>query len=346
MKRLEEISIIRPIVIVLCVVMHSFTIYGGGWPLPNNIQLIATYTWIQRLTYSFMLETFVFISGYVFAFQIYGLCKTFTLKGIAKKKFKRLIIPSLIFSVLNLVIFDFYSNGCSAIDLIYKIFCGVGHMWFLPMLFLCFIFSYLIVKLKIKEEFKLLLLLLISVLSIIPLPFRVSQTMYYLLFFYLGMYCYNNKNYITNKFANKSNIVKLLIVFVVTFIVGTIFRDKLFMLNKEETNVIVKIFILIAAKILMIAYSLIGTILLYLIVMYFLKLGNKPLTILLKSNEICMGVFVIHHFLLQYIYYRTNIPTVLGTYWLPWFSFIFVLFLSIVISVGLKKTKIGNFLLG
>lgn len=93
MKRLNEITIIRPIVVLLCVVMHSFTIYNGAWPLPHTIHYVEAYAWIQRVTYSFMLETFVFISGYVFAFQIYESGKRITLKDIIRKKQKDLLFP-------------------------------------------------------------------------------------------------------------------------------------------------------------------------------------------------------------------------------------------------------------
>lgn len=69
-NNLSEISVIRPILIVLLVVYHAFIIYRGGWVQPVGYQDNTTYWWIASSAYSFMLEMFVFISGYVWAFQI------------------------------------------------------------------------------------------------------------------------------------------------------------------------------------------------------------------------------------------------------------------------------------
>lgn len=68
-KILTEVSVIRPILIVLLVVYHSFIIYQGGWSEPDGFEPNRTYWWISKASYSFMLEAFVLISGYVFAYQ-------------------------------------------------------------------------------------------------------------------------------------------------------------------------------------------------------------------------------------------------------------------------------------
>jgi len=66
---LSEIAFIRPLLIVLLVMYHAFIIYMGGWQEPSGFIPCKGYEWIARFSYSFMLETFVFISGYLFAFQ-------------------------------------------------------------------------------------------------------------------------------------------------------------------------------------------------------------------------------------------------------------------------------------
>jgi len=98
-KQLDEVNIIRPIVIVLLVLMHSFTIYAGGWSMPEGIHDVRAYFWIAKMSFSCMLEIFVFISGYLFAYQIYELKMKYTFKKILSSKFKRLIIPSIVFSL-------------------------------------------------------------------------------------------------------------------------------------------------------------------------------------------------------------------------------------------------------
>ena len=60
---LYEVAFIRPILIVLLVVYHAFIIYRGGWEPPVGFKNVVVYKWIAEVSYSFMLETFVFISG-------------------------------------------------------------------------------------------------------------------------------------------------------------------------------------------------------------------------------------------------------------------------------------------
>ena len=69
-NRLSEIDVIRPVLIFLLILYHSFIIYAGGWREPAGFEPNAAYWWIAKGSYSFMLETFVFISGYVFMYQI------------------------------------------------------------------------------------------------------------------------------------------------------------------------------------------------------------------------------------------------------------------------------------
>ena len=102
-KSLNDILIIRPLAIFLLVVWHSFIIYTGGWKQPESFKHIETYWWIAKASYACMLELFVFISGYVFALGLEK--KNPTLKNTIFSKFKRLIFPSLIFSIIYYIMF-------------------------------------------------------------------------------------------------------------------------------------------------------------------------------------------------------------------------------------------------
>lgn len=46
--RLDEVTLMRTILAVLIVLMHSFTCYQGGWPPPEGYKDIPTYMWIAR----------------------------------------------------------------------------------------------------------------------------------------------------------------------------------------------------------------------------------------------------------------------------------------------------------
>lgn len=110
---LNDVMIMRPIVIFLLIVTHSFTMYtGGSWSLPEGINEVYAYGEIAHIAFSFMLETFVFISGYLFAMQQQRQQKPFTF--FLLKKLQRLVVPGIIFSTAYIACFDseiFKSGG-------------------------------------------------------------------------------------------------------------------------------------------------------------------------------------------------------------------------------------------
>ena len=67
---LTEVVIIRLFLIVLLVLYHSFAPFSGGWNPIGNYPDVRAYWWLAKLSYAFMLEMFVLVSGYVFGFQV------------------------------------------------------------------------------------------------------------------------------------------------------------------------------------------------------------------------------------------------------------------------------------
>ena len=104
-KRLDEINLIRVILILLLLLHHSFVIFTGKWAPPIELVEIPIYGFISDMAYSLMLETFVFISGFLFAFQQLYLGKSYTLKQLIKKKSVRLLIPMYIWGAIYMVLF-------------------------------------------------------------------------------------------------------------------------------------------------------------------------------------------------------------------------------------------------
>lgn len=159
--RLDEVTLIRPVLIVLLVFYHAFAIYSGAWAPIEGFPEVPVYWWLDKLSYAFMLEMFVFISGYVFGFQVRtkGNMKL-QAKALFWSKFKRLMIPCIVFSLLYILLFGKIAQPVQIT--LYSLLNGVGHMWFLPMLFWCFVGIWLIEKLRMKPRWILSLLLLNS----------------------------------------------------------------------------------------------------------------------------------------------------------------------------------------
>lgn len=189
---LREVVILRPICIFLLILYHSFIIYTGGWKAPVGFFPVESYRWIAELSYSFMLQLFVLLSGYIFGYQLYDLKREFTIKGLILSKFNRLLVPSLFFGIVYFFMFYEYTDLKS---FLLKVLSGVGHMWFLPMLFWCFIVGYGLYKWQSKEIVKFVISFILIFLSIIPIPFGISPMFNYLFFFYFGIFLYRKRRF-------------------------------------------------------------------------------------------------------------------------------------------------------
>lgn len=148
---LNEAIVVRVIAISFLVVLHAFTIYGGGWPLPEGGEPIRIYGEFAHWVSGFMIPAMIMVSGYVFSYQILALKRVYSLKELVKIKFRRLIIPSIVFGSIYYFLFLFepatFRLGCFIVDLL----SGIGYMWFLPMLFWYFIGIWLIERSHISD---------------------------------------------------------------------------------------------------------------------------------------------------------------------------------------------------
>ena len=336
--RLSEIDIMRPTIIILLVLMHSFVIFSptaSTWPLPAGIYEVKLYHWIQELSYSFLLESFTFISGYVYAYAVLYRNKNYSFISLAYNKFKRLIIPSVIFSLLYTPLF--YEGNVNCSHFIYDIICGIGHMWYLPMLFMCFLVTWIIQRVRINELLKLVLLLLLAVISIrLPSVFRMNTVCYYLFFFYLGYNMYKRRKRPT---INIKMYYWGGYLLVITPLI--VLRQELVSYAFEASSwmaLIAKLF----SRVIVLSYSLMGTILLYHSCLHYSR-TNGVSSFVVCFNKYCMGIYLVHQFVLRYLYYYTNMPCI-GTYCLPFISFLFTLTISYVFVKYACCTKVGYIL--
>lgn len=214
-KLLTNVVVIRPILIVLLVFYHAFAPFSGAWEPIGGYPMIRTYWWLDKLSYAFMLEMFVFVSGYVFGYQvrIKGESKL-EAKNLFWGKFKRLMIPCMVFSLLYVILLGDITQPIS--KTIYDLVNGAGHMWFLSMLFWCFAGVWVIEKLKLKPKWVIPVLVLCSVFSSVPLPLRLGSAMYYMLFFYVG-YLLQKADVSFDRFYTMKHCVVALIAFCVLF---------------------------------------------------------------------------------------------------------------------------------
>ena len=339
---LNDVYILRPIAVFFIIVYHAFIIYRGGWAEPIGFQEIDLYHTIATVSYAFWLELFVFISGYVFALSLQRKQPNFISMTISK--FRRLIVPSIIFSIAYYFIF-YYPKDFSISHCVMKNLSGAGHMWFLPMLFWTTLLCFVIDNVKVSISYKLLIVCALPILSVLPLPFQIGNALYYTLFFYTGMIVFRNKEGLINKLAKYNVVILLVACYVFTFSVGSYLQESTFL--NTDAGLLIKGVTLLLSKYIRILYSAIGILCLYSLANYLIekKVFQVPQWVI-NLSPLCFGIYLFQQFILQYLYYKTNIPSLVGPYLLPWIALIITLVFSYFFAVLIKKTRLGEILIG
>lgn len=254
-------------------------------------------------------------------------------------KLKRLIIPSIIFSALYFPLFYDY-KGIQ--DLLYNLINGCGHMWFLPMLFWCFIGAWLLEQVKIGDGWKMTFLVLLNLFFFITVPYQISRATDYLVYFYGGYVVYKHHEQIKEKIQAK-HLVWGWLVFIVVFVLFRPLRESF--VAGDSAGFINKAIINTERSACQLIYASIGTFVFYITAIYYTKRNQlKPIVVQIASC--CFGIYLFQQFLLKALYYKTGFSAVVGPYWLPWLGFIIVLPTSYFISYLFLKTKLGKNLIG
>lgn len=344
---MDDVSVIRVILIILLVLYHSFAIFNGAWDAPDGYCQIPAYWWIASASYSFMLEMFVFISGYLFGYQVRTKGETIiSFKNTILKKAKRLLLPCFFFGIIYYLIF--YDLKAPVFDIVYTIVNGAGHLWFLPMLFWCFVAIFVIEKLKIKPFIVFPLLVVCSLISFLPLPFRMTSAMYYLLFFYTG-YILKKKDIDLSRFFEGKYAVFSIFAYIILFVSFTLIREQIAnsAWGGEDSGLLYKVLKMSAQKASVLIYSWSGVIMTYITVNWLLiKNKIKISQSLMKVSALCFGVYIYQQFILKLLYYDFGFMESVSPYILPWMGFVVAIILSVSFSYLTVKTKFGRFLIG
>lgn len=337
--RLDEVTLMRTILALLIVFMHSFTCYNGSWAQPAGYVDIPLYKWLTRTSFAFTLEAFVFLSGYLFAFQRITLQRTDGFWKVTINKLKRLVLPSIIFSMLYFVLFFEYKDLS---NMVYSIINGCGHMWYLPMLFWCFIGGWILEQMRIKDGWKMAFLISLNLISIITLPLRLSNAFSFMVYFYAGFLFYKYADKIKSLITPK-RLVLTWLVFAVLFVVFRPLRDVL--VTNTSQSVYLKFAVCVGNNACQLLYASVGLIAFYGTAVYFTQ-RHQLSEATKKIAACCFGIYLFQQFILQLLYYKTDFPLWVGPYWLPWCGFVIAAVVSYILSDLLLRTKTGRFLIG
>lgn len=333
-RRLLEADVLRPVAVLLVVLLHSFTIYWGKWTPPEGFVQFDPYKWIAASSFSFTMELFVLLSGYVFGYQLLVLRKDFTISSLAKNKFKRLIVPSLIFGVVYALIFYQQRTFLKAA---YAVVKGAGHLWFLPMLFWCFIFSFMLYKAEIKEKSKFIILLACVAMSAVSFPLRIDKALYYLFFFYLGLKMIQNQDLCRKLCMNRYVLLSAAIVWLSAFISYEIYVPGLMI---SANDGIFETAVKVLNKYWVFLYSFSGTMFFFLLAFRLMQNRTSVPSYVLFLSSVSFGIYLFHQIIIEVLYYKTSLPVLVGPYWLPWIGFLISLAGSVLLVLLVRKMKI------
>lgn len=228
MKFNKELNISRGIGIFLVILGHSFPTETFN----NNF----LWVYIHKFIYSFHMPLFFFLSGF-FAFKIYDIYNLKQYKKFICKKFKRLMIPYFLITLIAVPIKLFMNkfaerpttlNKLLMDILIYPLNNPIIFFWFLHALFLVFLIAIVFVKMPKKY-----MVIITCILSLLPFQytklFNINGIIHYGVYFYIGLYI--------KDFYKGIKIKKTLILPILALLIGINF------VNTNSINILNLIFL-------------------------------------------------------------------------------------------------------
>ena len=325
---LQDISILRSFSIIVVVLFHVYgMMFADHFPATKELYHSIYFTFNNCWIINIAMPLFVFISGYLFYYQLQkGKYPTFIL--LLRKKFTRVLIPYFIFGLVMMAT----TGNFHPFELLHG---GYWHLWFLPMIFWCFIISYFLKGISTWNKGILiafiLILFAISMLDkIFPRIMGLHNvTIWYCWFLWGGVvYLFNNQ---INKILNKIQIYW-------TFLFLYIFINSFKPTPYGEIT----------------WYLIISQICIIIILWYYFHNTKwEYFQPLITFSKYSYGIYIFHNWLALYLISRTAqhiFPLVEWatnhTILFPLCFFAITLGISFALSWGLLKTKIGNFLIG
>jgi peptidoglycan/LPS O-acetylase OafA/YrhL len=347
-QKLPDVSVLRSFAIISVVLYHAFCPYMGWFFIETPLR--PFYNTIFSNFWGFRMPLFIFISGYLFSYLLNKKSKYTSVFGFIKKKFTRLVIPYIIFSALIALTYkQFNLNNLENFE------NGYEHLWFILMLFWCFVVARLLACITyINRHTWLQFVLLIIFLNISLIcklnDYKIDRFLSfdclvnYFVWFWFGYILLLNKEKLLHLLS-----YKYIILFTAIWIIAccqtelfcpkdnSIWGYKIgywydFIKYLSYFSIIFSIFLLINIKIAQ---------------------GFLAPQWVESLNKCSYGIYIFHHWIMRYIFteeftYHTQIYDLASRHHLrfPFIMFVCVFILSFLITKLLLKLKVGRFFIG
>ena len=330
-KRLDDISILRVCCILVVVLFHCYGMMYAEAHFPETVSVYKQwyFTLNQCVFINSAMPMFVFISGYLFEYLLQK-GKYPNMGNLLQKKGVRILLPYFVFGLFFMATTDNWHplqlfNG------------GYWHLWFLPMLFWCFIAGYGVYRMKLKTYVELIFLFICFIGTFIPkfIPMwlgshNITRWFYW---FYLGMLVCKYKNVLYLYISRYKFYLYLLVFYgVITYLHPVEYGDEKWYSNLAVTGCLISIVYLMDK----------------------IDWGKVKVTNpLVKFSAYSFGIYIWHNWVALMLISKTSqrlfeLPELAANYIVlfPLCFSLITLAISWFLSWGMMKTRIGRFLIG
>lgn len=212
-----DVAMLRLLCITIVVFFHAYNMTYVHFSEATNALYCEKYDVFNK-TYliNIAIPMFIFISGFLFGDQLMRR-KPISFTKMIRSKFMRLMVPFFVFTVL----FMFTQNAVS-----WKPFYQwtYSHLWFLPMLFWCFVVTYFLRPFILSDNYSVSIMTLIVLFSIslfgkfIPMIIGLHNINTSIGWFALGTWFYRHENFLipSKKTIRASIIICGLLIFCIS----------------------------------------------------------------------------------------------------------------------------------
>lgn len=317
---------------LMIVLFHCMCYCSGIWQDYSCPEPSASMRAIASFVVTLALPFFFFASGFLYAFIYLDKNGYRSWKSFVVNKFKRLILPTVTWTVICLILLPFRYS-------VWELIAGIQHLWFLPTLFIIFIMARLLSPwlLSQREPLVDLIITSVAVLAVyvaywtymtheIQDGFLIGRLTMFTGYFIAGMMWYKHRTKILNKF-----IVVILLLFFLGCHAVSLNR----FLFAGQSIVDIFVIICICAMVLDLLSSV------------NMKSESAASRILNSLDKNGMGIYLVHQVLIMTLYQYTPFEeSFLAVY--PWVGttvlFLLVLPVSWAFAEAKRRMKLEPFL--
>lgn len=323
----NRITRLRCIAIGVVVFGHSIILYDSNWRVYASTYSAPALMWIKHIINTFQMPLFLFLSGFCFFYSVQKhqfMTRNSVIVGITGKV-KRLLIPFAVVAIFWMIpirrICKYVAwNDLNLFQICVRVFLGIdsGHLWFLPTLFLIFVFSFAVLP-RMKKKTEDILILFVAFCGAI-IAFKIPAILFLnnaassLYWFILGFECCKYKLKVKEIINMRVKYAALVSSVVVVLLI----------IRGGASGLLVNAIEKLAITLLLVSG-------------YYCTPTKKCGKLCSLISEASMGIYLLHSPLIYftYAYYTNGMPVVV-----VFINFVVDGFVAVVLTELLRKSKV------